>query len=215
MSKTAFAARCTAVTIGTALLVGVAGIAMAEEGTNGDHDVAVNVAITEIAQPGVLAMTVAGTSTDLVEDGSTPTVRQFTGALPTVTVTDTRAAEDIPADAAWYVLGTSTDFTGNAGQAPISAGHLGWTPALIEGSESGLVAQGDPVVTVMDDPTTDPGVPGNNVGLVDQEFLASAWNSGDIIGEGRWTATANLFLRTPATVASGDYTANLTLSLFE
>ena len=208
MSKTAFAARCTAVTIGTALLVGVAGIAMAEEGTNGDHDVAVNVAITEIAQPGVLAMTVAGTSTDLVEDGSTATVRQFTGALPTVTVTDTRAAEDIPADAAWYVLGSSTDFTGDAGQAPISAGHLGWTPDLVDGGESGQVSEGDQVDTVLDSGA-------NAVGLVDQELLAMAYNSGDIATEGQWTATANLFLRTPATTTPGDYTANLTLSLFE
>jgi hypothetical protein len=214
MSKSGFAARAAAVTVGTVLLVGVAGIAMAEEGQS-DQTVDVKVSIAEINEPGVLALSVAGTTTTLTENGSDAAVRQFTGALPVVTVTDTRNADDIPAEAAWAVMGSSSDFIGSNGQAPISAGHLGWTPALIEGSESGLVAQGDPVVTVMDDPTTDPGVPGNNVGLVDQEFLASAWNSGDIIGEGRWTATANLFLRTPATVAAGDYTANLTLSLFE
>ena len=196
------------------LLVGVAGLAMAEEGY-GEQDVAVNVAIAEINQPGVLAMTVAGTTADLAEDGSTDTVRQFTGALPTVTVTDTRDPAAIPEGAAWYVLGTSSDFIGSNGQAPISAGHLGWTPSLIDGGESGQVSEGDEVLTVIDDPTTDPEVPGNNVGLVDQELLASAWESGAIIGEGQWTATANLFLRTPATVAAGDYTANLTLSLFE
>ena len=214
MRKSGFAARCTAVTIGTVLLVGVAGVAMAEEG-DGDQDVAVNVEIAEITQPGVLAMSVAGTTTTLTEDGSDATVRQFTGALPVVTVTDTRDAEDIPEGAAWAVMGSSSDFIGSNGQAPISAGHLGWRPALIEGSESGQVSEGDEVVTVIDDPTTEPGVPGNNVGLVDQELLASAWESGAIIGEGRWTATANLFLRTPVTVAAGDYTANLTLSLFE
>ncbi|SIO29993.1 hypothetical protein SAMN05443544_3933, partial [Agromyces cerinus subsp. cerinus] len=58
MRKSGFAARCTAVTIGTALLVGVAGIAVAEE-NHGDAGVDVNVAITEITEPGVLAMTVA------------------------------------------------------------------------------------------------------------------------------------------------------------
>jgi hypothetical protein len=214
MSKTGFAARCTAVTIGTALLVGVAGIAMAEEG-HGEQDVAVNVQIAEITQPGVLAMSVAATTTTLTEDGSTPTVRQFTGTLPTVTVTDTRDPATIPEDAAWYVIGTSSDFTGSNGQTPISAGHLGWKPALIQGSESGQVAQGDEVVTIIDDPTTDPEFPANNVGLVDQELLATAFNSGDIASEGQWTATANLFLRTPATITAGDYTANLTLSLFE
>ena len=210
MSKSGFAARCAAVTVGTVLLVGVAGIAMAEEG-DGEQNVAVNVAIAEINQPGVLAMSVAGTTTTLTEDGSTPTVRQFTGALPTVTVTDTRDPATIPEEAAWAVMGSSSDFIGSNGQTPISAGHLGWTPALIDGSESGQVAQGDPVVTVLDEET----MPGNNVGLVDQEFLASAWNSGDIATEGQWTATAHLFLRTPATVEAGDYTANLTLSLFE
>jgi hypothetical protein len=34
---------------------------------------------------------------------STPTVRQFTGSLPTVTVTDTRLPDQIPAGAGWYV----------------------------------------------------------------------------------------------------------------
>jgi hypothetical protein len=207
MSKSGFAARAAAVTVGTVLLVGVAGIAMAEEG-HGEQDIAVNVAIAEINQPGVLALSVAGTTATLTENGSDATVRQFTGALPVVTVTDTRNAEDIPAEAAWAVMGSSSDFIGSNWQAPISAGHLGWTPALIEGSESGQVAQGEQVDTVLD--TGD-----DAVGLVDQELLAAAFNSGDIIGEGQWTATANLFLRTPVTVAAGDYTANLTLSLFE
>ena len=208
MSKSGFVARCTAVTIGTVLLVGVAGVAMAAETNYGDDGVDVNVAITEITEPGVLAMSVADTSTTLTEDGSTATVRQFTGTLPTVTVTDTRAAEDIPAGAFWYVVGSSSAFTGSAGQDPISAGHLGWAPELLDGGESGQVSEGDPVDTVLD-------TGANNVGLVDQEFLALAYDSGAIATEGQWTATADLFLRTPATVAAGDYTARLTLSLFE
>ena len=209
MSKSGFAARCTAVTIGTVLLVGVAGIAMAEEG-QGEQDIAVNVAIAEITQPGVLAMSVAGSTTTLEEDGSTPTVRQFTGTLPTVTVTDTRDAEDIPEGVGWAVMGSSSDFIGSAGQDPISAGHLGWTPNVDSG-ENGLVAEGGEVVTVMDEET----LPGNNVGLVDQELLAMVLDSAEVAPEGQWTATANLFLRTPSTVAAGDYTANLTLSLIE
>ena len=208
MSKSGFVARCTAVTIGTVLLVGVAGVAMAAETNYGDDGVDVNVAITEITEPGVLAMSVADTSTTLTEDGSTATVRQFTGTLPTVTVTDTRAAEDIPDGAYWYVVGSSSAFTGSAGQDPISAGHLGWAPELLDGGESGQVSEGDPVDTVLDSGA-------NNVGLVDQEFLALAYDSGAIATEGQWTATADLFLRTPATVAAGDYTARLTLSLFE
>ncbi|WP_026556607.1 hypothetical protein [Arthrobacter sp. 35W] len=207
MNRIGFAARCTTAAVGTALLLGVAGMAMAEE-NHGNKDVDVSVGITALPGGGALAMSVAGTTTTLTETGSTATVRQFTGSLPTVTVTDTRAPADIPAGASWYVLGTSTDFTGDNGQPAISAAHLGWTPDLINGGDSGLVAEGDRVDTVME---TGP----NAVGLVDRELLAMAFDSGAIASEGQWTATAGLFLRTPATVAAGDYTARLTLSLFE
>ena len=206
MEKRRVFARCSVAVVGAALLVGVAGAAIADE--YGDQDVDVNVAITELDEPGVLAMSVAGSSTTLTEDGSTATVRQFTGALPTVTVTDTRTAEEIPDGAYWYVLGSSSDFTGDAGQPAIGAGHLGWAPSLIDGGESGLVAAGDEVDTVLD---TGP----NAVGVVDQELLAMAFDSEAVASEGSWTATADLFLRTPATVAPGDYTATITLSLFE
>ncbi|WP_159607590.1 hypothetical protein [Agromyces humi] len=206
MEKRRVFARCSVAVVGAALLVGVAGAAIADE--YGDQDVDVNVAITELDEPGVLAMSVAGSSTTLTEDGSTATVRQFTGALPTVTVTDTRTAEEIPDGAFWYVLGSSSDFTGDAGQPAIGAGHLGWAPSLIDGGESGLVAAGDEVDTVLD-------AGPNAVGVVDQELLAMAFDSEAVASEGSWTATADLFLRTPATVAPGDYTATITLSLFE
>lgn len=191
------------------MLVGVAGAAVAED-SHGDQDVDVSVSIAEIDQPGVLAMSVASSSINLVETGSTTSVRQFTGTLPTVTVTDTRAPDEIQPGAGWYVLGTATDFTGAAGQPAISAGHLGWAPNLLDGGDAGLVAEGDPVNTVMDD-----GALPDAVGLVDQELLAMAFDSQSIAGEGQWTATADLFLRTPVTVAPGSYTAILTLSLFQ
>ncbi|AEB47798.1 hypothetical protein [Micromonospora maris] len=173
-------------------------------------DVRVTVDIEEIREPGVLAMTVAADSVALAEDGSTLLVRQFVGTLPTVTVTDTRTADEVPEGAAWAVLGSATDFVGGAGQAPIGAGHLGWKPKLIDGGDSGLVSEGEEVVTVLDEPTQ----PGNNVGLVDQELLVSTFDSGAVAG-GEYTVNANLFLRTPADVAAGKYTSTLTLSLFE
>ena len=114
--------------------------------------------------------------------------------------------------AAWYVLGTTSEFVGDAGQAPIAAGHLGWRPNLVDGGESGLVAVGDEVVTVIDAPTQG-GI--NNVGLVDQELFASAWDSEDVASDGAWTANADLFLRTSSDVAPGNYRSTLTLSLFE
>jgi hypothetical protein len=201
--------RCAAAVLGAAMLVGAATASFAEE-HHGDEGVEVVVEIDETSG-GVLALSVADTQATLAEDGSDHLIRQFTGSLPTVTVTDTRSAEEIPEGAFWYVLGSSTDFVGDGGQNPISAGHLGWAPQLIDGGEEGLVSEGDEVVTILDEPT----LPGNNVGLVDQELLAMAADSGAIAHEGQWTATADLFLRVPIGVEAGTYSAVITLSLFE
>jgi hypothetical protein len=182
--------------------------ALAAPGDSGD--VRVTVDIDEINEPGVLAMSIAGDSVALAENGSTLLVRQFVGTLPTVTITDTRTADEVPDGAAWAVLGSATDFTGDAGQAPISAGHLGWRPNLIDGGDTGLVTEGEEVVTVLDEPTQ----PGNNVGLVDQELLVSTFDSEAVAGDA-YSVNANLYLRAPADVAAGSYTSTLTLSLFE
>jgi len=182
--------------------------ALAEPGDSAD--VRITVDIEEITEPGVLALSIAGDSVALSEDGSTLLVRQFVGTLPTVTVTDTRTPEEVPEGAAWAVVGSATDFVGADGQPPISAGHLGWKPRLLEGDENGLVTEGEEVVTVLDEPTQ----PGNNVGLVDQELLVSTFDSGAVAG-GAYSVNADLTLRTPADVAAGSYTSTLTLSLFE
>lgn len=196
--------RTAVASAGALMMVGVAGAAFAD--TDGDVDV--NVDIAPIVEPGELALSVAGGEITLLEDGTTADWRQFTGELPTVTVTDTRDEADVPDGAFWYVVGTSSDFVGATGQPSISAGHLGWTPKLVSESEAGLVAEGDPVETVMDDGP-------NAVGLVDQEFLVSAADSASVLPEGSWSASADLFLRTPLDVAPGSYSATLTLSLFE
>lgn len=211
MNKTRLAARACAIGIGTTLLVGVAGMAAAEE-NHGDSDVDVTVAIADTGEPGVLAMTVAADATTLTESGSTALERQFVGTLPTVTVTDTRSAGEIAPGAYWYVVGTASDFVGAAGQPAIDAGHLGWAPHLLDGGASGLVSEGDVVDTVMDADDPDAELP---FGLVDQELLAMGFDSGALASEGQWTANADLYLRTPADVAPGAYSATLTLSLFE
>ncbi|MCO8271589.1 hypothetical protein M1L60_13405 [Actinoplanes sp. TRM 88003] len=173
-------------------------------------DVELTVDIPEIEEPGVLALSIAGNAVTLRENGSDLLVRQFTGTLPTVTVTDTRTADEVPAGANWAVLGSSSSFTGAAGQSPISAGHLGWKPRLIDGGNSGQVTEGEEVVTVIDDPTQ----PGNNVGLTDQELLVSTYDSAEVAGDS-YTVNADLYLRTPADVAAGSYRGTLTISLFE
>ena len=85
-------------------LGGTAGAAYADATKVDDTNVDVNVTIDKVEQPGFLALSVASNKVDLQENGSDQTRRQFTGKLPTVTVTDTRAAGEVPADAAWSVL---------------------------------------------------------------------------------------------------------------
>jgi hypothetical protein len=198
--------------VAVAALAGVAAFptaALADPGDSADVDVTVNIAPIKV--PGVLALTVAGGAVALQENGSTLTVRQFTGTLPTVTVTDTRTADEIPAGSSWAVLGSSGDFTGTAGQAPITADHLGWKPRLVDpGNSEGQVSEGEEVVTSLDEPTQ----PGNNVGLTDQELLVSTYDSASVTGDS-YSVNADLFLRTPADVAAGSYKSKLTLSLFE
>ncbi|MGO3556092.1 MAG: hypothetical protein ACTINZ_12060, partial [Microbacterium gubbeenense] len=91
----------------------------------------VTVEIAPLAGPGALAMTIDGDSTALVEGESTDLERVFTGTLPKVTVSDTRAAEDVPADAAWYVVGTASNFHDENGVSTIQASNLGWSPKLV------------------------------------------------------------------------------------
>jgi|SRR5690625_3373734 len=190
--------------MGALILGGISTAAMADEEVGAD-DIEIDVEITEIDEPGILAMTVAGSSISLTEDGSNEAVRQFIGELPTVTVTDTRSSEEIPEGVYWSVLGSTTDFVTEDGESTISAANLGWVPELIDGGEQGLVSEGDEVDSAVD------GGPG----LVDQELLTMAYDSAAIAEEGQWTATADLVLRTEPTVDPGDYTSTLTLSLFE
>lgn len=188
---------------GAVLLLGVGAMAAADvEHSNAGVDVTVG--IEPIEEPGVLALSVASDSVALEENGSDSTARVFTGELPTVTVSDTRVAGDIDPTAAWYVLGTSSDFTSGDGDT-IAAANLGWEPRMVDAGELGAVAPGDPV-----DPELDGGP-----GLQDQELLTGTWNSTAVNEEGQWSATADLELKTETTVEPGDYGAVMTLSLFE
>ncbi|MEX0153105.1 hypothetical protein [Microbacterium sp. LMI1-1-1.1] len=209
------AARIAVAAAGGLVLAGTAGAAFAAE--VGSDDVTVSVDIEAVEGDGALTLTVAGDSTSLTENAEAgePTLRQFDGELPTVTVTDTRDAAAINPDAYWYVVGVASDFVG-PGQALIGADRLGWTPRLIDEGDTGLVNEGQPVATSQDD-GTDPAAPGNNVGLVDQELLYGLAPSAEIRGSGEssWTADASLTLKADRDVAPGEYSSILTLSLFE
>jgi len=200
------AARCATGVLGGLLLVGVGTAAFAAypdpEGSSG---VDVKVDIAEV-QNGALSLTVENTETALTETGSTAEYRQFIGALPNVTVTDTRT--EVPSGVFWYVTGQASDFLATAGQSPITPDHLGWSPALVT-TGNGEVAAGDEVKTSLDESP-------NNVGLIGEELLALSLDSASsTAASGQWTAGASLVLKTPVDVAPGAYTSSLTLSLFE
>lgn len=202
MNKTksaAFSARVGIAALGVAILTTVGGAGVAANAAEEDV-VDVNVEIEEAAGPGFLAMSVASNATALTEQAPSGTDRVFTGSLPTVTVTDTREDSEITPGAYWYVTGTMSDFVGDAGQPDIvSTDSFGWAPEILTGDPS-EVAAGDPVA------------PGE--GFIDFELLASAWDS-TAGAPGSWTASADMTLKTPGTVAPGQYAATLTLSLFE
>lgn len=203
MNKKGFIARAAVGAIGGALLLGGAGAALADEVDDQDVDVAVS--IDAVEPVGALTLSVDPGSATLAEvESADADIRQFDGILPTVTVSDDR--EEVPASVFWYVTGQASDLTA-AGGLSIPAGHLGWTPALLTEGD-GAVAEGDQVDTILDEGP-------NNVGLVGEELLALAPDSGDAAVTGTWQANANLFLKTPADVAPGDYSGTITLTLWE
>lgn len=198
--------RYSAVAFGAVLLTS-AGSAVAATAEERDSEgVDVHVSIDPPTEPGTLALTVAANSTTLTEADSTEAVREFTGALPDVTVTDTRAESEIPEGSSWYVIGTAGDFTSASGDT-ISADHLGWAPRFVGGDDAGdgVISVGGDVETVLD----------GDRGLVDQELLYLGDDLPAAEGGGSWTASADLYLRGQSTVAPGDYSSVITLSLFE
>ncbi|MGO1507066.1 MAG: hypothetical protein ACTH2J_06325 [Candidatus Microbacterium stercoravium] len=199
--------RGSAIALGAALLVSAGSAAMAADEESDTAGVDVNVEIEPLAGPGALALTVAGDETSLTEaaseDGSA-LERTFTGALPTVTVTDTRAAEDIEPGSAWYVLGSASSFVDAASDSTIGAEHLGWSPQLVDGA-----GEGEDFVEVGGD------VAPNDPGLLDQELLYLVDSEAGNAGGGVFSANADLTLKVPADVAEGTYTSTVTLSLFE
>ena len=170
-----------------------------------DNDVEVSVSVADRYPSGILALTVQSNQTALTEvNTADPTLREFVGALPAVTVTDTRS--DVP-QTPWYVLGPAADFVSGANV--ISADHLGWTPSLAEDYGS-VVEAGFDVAAVIDDPDS------SGLSSPDGELLYVNWDQLDTYEPGSWTATAGLQLRVDAAnLSPGTYTSVITLSLFE
>lgn len=147
---------------------------------------------------GVLALTVAdfGESVQLSAPENVGDRLRLTGALPEVTVTDSRTAAQAGAGG-WAVSGQADTFV-SSGQ-KLTADHLGWAPQVL--TPRGGLAAGSAVTTVLD------GGPG----LATPSRLASA------NAEGRWgsaTLGADLLLEVPTDIQPGTYTGMVTLSLF-
>lgn len=187
------------------LLASSFGAASAVADESDAQGVDLSVEIEDTGTAGELSMSIpSGESVVLTENGSDTEVRQFTATTPTVTVTDTRSPDAIPAGSAWAVVGQAGDFVNSEdATTSIAASHLGWSPKLLSepAGASGVVAEGQPVEGALD----------SGPGLVGQELLVSTWESG--IDTGTWEVAADLSLRTPADVAPGAYSSTLTLTL--
>ncbi|MBD8205841.1 MULTISPECIES: hypothetical protein [unclassified Microbacterium] len=198
-----------AVLAATLMTTGGAAVAAVAADPIDDSQIGIDVEVTPQEGPGSLMLTVAPGRATLTEQGSTGEARQFTGTLPQVTVTDTRSADDVAEGAQWSVLGSASDFT-NADGAVIEAKYLGWSPRLVAGDENTISVGGDVDGALPSQPDSDPGR-----GLKDQELLYLSDAASLPEGGATSTATADLTLRVPATVAAGQYSSTITLSLFE
>jgi len=163
-----------------------------EPAAPGDQDIDVTV-------PTVTAPPVAGSfgwSFDNANAVSLGTATQagqtFTasGALNTITVTDTRTGGESAYD--WTISGQSSQFTSGTGS--FGAGYLGWTPS-VSGAGTGVTA-GQPVTSTVSGGT----------GLASSATLASSSAAASA------AIDATLSLVIPTSTPAGSYTGTLTIT---
>jgi predicted carbohydrate-binding protein with CBM5 and CBM33 domain len=147
---------------------------------------------------GSLVMSIAGTGAGLaLGEGTNVGDRlRFGGALPTVSVTDSRSDEQADGGG-WTVSGRAVDLT--AGSQRLTADHLGWTPVQL--TDKHCVTPGSPTSTSLSGGT----------GLAGSATLATASSSGRT---GTADLSADLVLEVPVDAPAGSYTGSLTLTLF-
>jgi hypothetical protein len=145
----------------------------------------------EVSDAGGLALNIAESSTDLgvTEIDSTLSFLEAFGALPTVTVADTRAANP-----GWSLTATISEFTGSAGE--IDGNALGIAPKVLSSVAGQSVTAG---------PVVEPGV-----GFTGGTNLATAAPGG---GRGTVTVGADLHFQVPTNTAPGNYVAELTVTV--
>ena len=147
---------------------------------------------------GALTLSVAsyGDAVELGDERRLADRLTFRGTLPTVTVTDSRSANQA-AGGGWSVTGQSSVF--RSGSHELDAGHLGWKPLLVNPKPG--VTPGPTVASILS----------GGRGLAAPATLAAADQAGR---RGQAQMTADLLLEFPVDAAFGEYTANLSVSLF-
>jgi hypothetical protein len=151
----------------------------------------VNITVAIPSGVGSLTLTGVASSVNLGTAALNGGVLTASGALPTVTVTDTRQL----GSAAWSLTGITTDFT--AGSKTLDGKYLGWTPSTVD-SATNAGTIGAAVVA------------GAANGLKTAAILAS----GSPVDQKTTTKVgATLNLAAPANTPAGAYSATLTLTL--
>ena len=164
---------------------------------NDENGVPVTASVPDTtATPGSLSMTVADGPVTLGEPTTSGDRFRFAGALPTVSVTDSRNDAQA-AGGGWTVSGQASDLLN--GGSRLRAESLGWTPK-VAAPRDGLVL-GDAVATKLE----------GGAGLAAPATLATA--SSDARG-GTTEVGADIVLDVPKSTRSGQYTGSLTVSLF-
>ncbi len=152
-------------------------------------EIGVDVPVTTPTTPEEFKWSIAGTGAVNLGSAQQNQAGSFaaTGALPTITVTDTRSGQS-----GWSLSGSVSGFTSGAGSFAASA--LGWAPALANNTVG--AAAGAAVA---------PAAPG----LGSSAVLASVGN-GHTAGSVDVNAALNLLA--PAGTATGSYTSTLTIT---
>ncbi|UGQ14063.1 hypothetical protein LO772_10920 [Yinghuangia sp. ASG 101] len=141
--------------------------------------------------PGTLTMTQAGDAINFGSATLNGTEQTLNADLNQVTVTDARGGK-----LGWSLTGTMTDLVAANGTGSIPAGNIAWTPSC-----AALPDSPSPVAS---------GTPGP-LGSTAATLCSVA--AADGTTGGKFTADAELALKTPAFAAAGTYTGTLTISL--
>ncbi len=145
---------------------------------------------------GALALSVASDRVSLTEGAAAGDRRTFTGALPTVTVSDSRTAAQA-GTGGWTTSGQAGDFTYSDHTIP--GKNLGWTPKVL--TQKAGVTPGSAVTSGF----------GGGDGLSKSSSLATATSEGR---SGSTDLGADLDFQIPVDSAAGSYSGTLTVSLF-